>query len=56
MSKPKFVYVTYIASTPEKVFKALTSAEATDEILVRKCRSRPTGRSARPSNSTARAN
>ena len=29
MSKPVFVYVTYIASTPEKVFKALTSAEAT---------------------------
>jgi uncharacterized protein YndB with AHSA1/START domain len=27
MSKPKFVYVTYIASTPEKVFSALTSAE-----------------------------
>lgn len=25
--KPKFVYVTYIASTPEKVFRALTSAE-----------------------------
>ena len=29
MSKPVFVYVTYIASTPEKVFKALTSTEAT---------------------------
>ena len=29
MSKAKFVYVTYIASTPEKVFKALTSADAT---------------------------
>jgi len=25
--KPKFVYVIYIASTPEKVFRALTSAE-----------------------------
>jgi uncharacterized protein YndB with AHSA1/START domain len=25
--KPKFVYVIYIASTPEKVFKALTDAE-----------------------------
>ena len=24
MSKPKFVYVIYIASTPDKVFKALT--------------------------------
>ena len=29
MSKPSFVYVTYIASTPDKVFKALTSHEAT---------------------------
>jgi len=29
MSKPSFVYVTYIASTPEKVFKALTDTEAT---------------------------
>ena len=27
--KPKFVYVTYIAATPEKVFAALTDAEAT---------------------------
>jgi uncharacterized protein YndB with AHSA1/START domain len=29
MSKPVFVYVTYIASTPEKVFQALTSHDAT---------------------------
>ena len=29
MSKPVFVYVTYIASTPENVFKALTSSETT---------------------------
>jgi uncharacterized protein YndB with AHSA1/START domain len=29
MSKPKFAYVIYIASTPEKVFKALTDAELT---------------------------
>lgn len=29
MSKPKFVYVTYIASTPDKVWEALTSAEFT---------------------------
>ena len=28
MSKPEFVYVIYIASTPEKVFEALTDAEA----------------------------
>jgi len=32
MSKPVFVYVTYIASTPDKVFKALTSSEATDKF------------------------
>jgi uncharacterized protein YndB with AHSA1/START domain len=25
--KPKFIYVTFIASTPEKVFRALTSTE-----------------------------
>lgn len=29
MSKPAFVYVTYIASTPEKVFKALTDTDVT---------------------------
>jgi uncharacterized protein YndB with AHSA1/START domain len=29
MSRPNFVYVTYIASTPDKVFKALTDTEAT---------------------------
>lgn len=29
MSKPAFVYVTYIASTSEKVFKALTDTDAT---------------------------
>jgi uncharacterized protein YndB with AHSA1/START domain len=28
-SKPKFVYVTYIASSPEKIFAALTSHDAT---------------------------
>jgi len=32
MSKPVFVYVTYIASTPDKVFKALTSSEATGKF------------------------
>jgi uncharacterized protein YndB with AHSA1/START domain len=31
MTKPSFVYVTYIASTPEKVFAALTSAQATEK-------------------------
>lgn len=29
MSKPSFVYVTYIASTPEKVWDALTNGEIT---------------------------
>ena len=28
-NKPIFVYVSYIASTPDKVFKALTDTEAT---------------------------
>ncbi len=32
MSKPVFVYVSYIASTPDKVFKALTSHEATGKF------------------------
>jgi uncharacterized protein YndB with AHSA1/START domain len=27
--KPKFIYVTYIATTPEKLFKALTDTDAT---------------------------
>ena len=31
MSKPQFVYVTYIASTPEKVFQALTDPEMTKQ-------------------------
>jgi uncharacterized protein YndB with AHSA1/START domain len=32
MSKPVFVYVSYIASTPEKIFKALTDSEATEKF------------------------
>jgi uncharacterized protein YndB with AHSA1/START domain len=32
MSKPVFVYVSYIASTPDKVFKALTDTEATGKF------------------------
>jgi len=32
MSKPVFVYVSYIASTPDKVFQALTSHEATGKF------------------------
>ena len=31
MSKPKFVYVTYIASTPEKVWQALTDAKISEQ-------------------------
>jgi uncharacterized protein YndB with AHSA1/START domain len=30
-SKPKFVYVTYIASTPEKVWQALTDPSVTEK-------------------------
>ncbi len=29
MNKPEFVYVSYIATTPEKLWKALISAEFT---------------------------
>jgi uncharacterized protein YndB with AHSA1/START domain len=32
MTKPNFVYVTYIASTTEKVFKALTDTDATAQF------------------------
>jgi uncharacterized protein YndB with AHSA1/START domain len=31
-NKPVFLYVTYIASTPDKVFNALTSPEATGKF------------------------
>ena len=31
MSKPTFVYVTYIATTPEKVFHALTDTDVTSK-------------------------
>jgi uncharacterized protein YndB with AHSA1/START domain len=30
-SKPQFVYVTYIASTPEKIWEALTDAQLTEK-------------------------
>ena len=33
--KPKFVYVIYIASTPDKVFSALTDARNLGALLVR---------------------
>jgi len=32
MEKPKFVYVTYIATTPEKLWEALTSGEFTRQF------------------------
>jgi uncharacterized protein YndB with AHSA1/START domain len=35
MDKPKFVYVTYIASTPEKVWRALTDGEVTKDYWAR---------------------
>ena len=31
-ARPKFVYVTYIASTPEKVFQALTDAKISEQF------------------------
>ena len=34
MSKPEFVYVIYIASTPEKIFKALTDANMSEQYWV----------------------
>lgn len=35
MSKPTFVYVTYIAATPEQVFAALTDFKATESYWFR---------------------
>ena len=35
MSKPSFVYVTYIESTPQKVWNALTDPEMTKDYWVR---------------------
>jgi len=34
MSKPEFVYVIYIASTPEQVFKALTDEKMSEQYWV----------------------
>src|SRR3954469_23719313 len=33
MSKPEFVYVTYIETTPEKLWEALTSGDFTERYL-----------------------
>ena len=35
MSKPEFVYVTYIETTPEKFWHALTDGDFTETLLVR---------------------
>ncbi len=48
MSKPEFIYVTYIETTPEKLWEALTSGEFSTTLLVRRRVADPTGRSARP--------
>jgi uncharacterized protein YndB with AHSA1/START domain len=34
MSKPKFVYVVYIAATPDKVWRALTDPDQTEKSCV----------------------
>ncbi len=34
MSKPEFVYTTYIVTTPEKLWAALTKGEFTRQYLV----------------------
>ena len=34
MTKPQFVYVTYIMTTPEKVWNALTDAELTRQYWI----------------------
>ena len=36
MSKPKFVYVTFIRTTPEQLWSALTESGIHQEILVRR--------------------
>ena len=33
MDKPQFVYVTYISTTPEKLWNALIDAEDDQEVL-----------------------
>lgn len=35
MSKPEFVYTIYIASTPERVFEALTDARMSERYRCR---------------------
>ena len=47
MSKPEFVYITYIETTPEKLWQALTNAIHRTLLVRHGCD--PTGRSARVS-------
>ncbi len=37
MNKPRFVYVSYIATTPEKLWQALTSGEFTEQYWFGRC-------------------
>ena len=48
MSKPEFVYVTYIETTPEKLWQALTSRDILTAVLRLDRSAIRTGRSARP--------
>ena len=50
MSNPAFVYVTFIASTPERVFDALTNAELTKDYWVRHRNASPDWRPGRAGN------
>jgi uncharacterized protein YndB with AHSA1/START domain len=54
MSKPVFVYTIYIASTPEKVFKALTDTDVTAKFWFGNAVTSD-WKAARRSNSNARA-
>ena len=46
MSKPEFVYATYIETSAEKLWQALTDGDFTD--TTGSARVSPTGRSVRP--------
>ena len=54
MSKPEFVYTTYIETTAEKLWQALTDGDFTERYWFGH-RVASTGRSARPTNSPGRA-
>jgi uncharacterized protein YndB with AHSA1/START domain len=38
--RPTFVYVTYIAASPEKVWQALTDPDITEKYWLSRCRQR----------------